>query len=126
MTVIARFIVRIAGHIGIFIAAIALCIAIVYGISLVGAVLFVFSGFAKQSPELGIPIVVAFVAFCLYCAFRGEKASPRKDVLRGPIVIKTDEHTISVRRQEGAGTAPLDVDYRPSTSSDESRQSRSH
>jgi len=106
MSFIARLIVRVAGTIGTMIAALAICIAGIYALSLGGAGLLLLSDFSKDSPALGVSILVALVVFCLYCAFRTDKAASTNNVLRGPVVIKTDKHTVFIQPQQGSGEAP--------------------
>lgn len=96
---------RFAGAFGIFIAAIAASVAIFFAVYFGCYGLVALIGFAKDSPLLGVPILTAIVVFCLYSAFfRKEKTTaPPRDVLRGPVVIRTEQQTLFIRPQQCSG-----------------------
>lgn len=121
MSFVVRLVLRLAGAFGIFIAAIAASLAIIFAVYFGGYGLVSLIALAKDSPELGVPILTAIVVFCLYCAFiRKEKAAaPPKDVLRGPVVIRTEEQTFFVRPQSGSGEAQSEPSSSPSTVADD-------
>lgn len=89
---------------GTFMGGMAAVIVCVFAIGFFIQLLFGLSYVAQDQPVLGVPLLVVAVVFCLWCAFFQKGAStPPQTVLRGPLVVKSEEHPIHIRIRRGSG-----------------------
>lgn len=99
----------IAKGVGIVIGGLLMLFAfwgIVYSVIGLGFLLYTL---AVYQPLLGIPLLVAVVCFCLWCAFLQKAAvTPTQTVLRGPFVVTSKEQRIQLHLQQGSGETQSD------------------